>query len=130
MPEARPTSPGPYSNSGDFRRAFSEEIDSLYVLSLLLAAEPEKAEQCFVSGLEDSVNGKTVFKECAHSWARRAIIERCASHQAEANGGNCPFELRQRQNDAGGAGRDRRGASTRAVRSLCLRQVGSGRLFR
>jgi hypothetical protein len=76
MPEAKPiTSPGPYSNSGDFRRIFSEEIDSLYVLSLLLTAVPEKAEQCFVSGLEDSVNGKPVFKECAHSWARRAIIQ-------------------------------------------------------
>lgn len=36
--------------------------------------------------------------------------ERRASHQAEANGGNCPFELRQRQNEASGAGRDRRGA--------------------
>jgi hypothetical protein len=55
MPEAKPiTSPGPYSNSGDFRRIFSEEIDSLYVLSLLLTADPEKAEQCFVSSLEDS----------------------------------------------------------------------------
>jgi hypothetical protein len=76
MPEAKPiTSSGPYSNSGDFRRIFSEEIDSLYVLSLLLTAEPEKAKQCFVSGLEDSVNGKPVFKECAHSWARRAIIQ-------------------------------------------------------
>jgi hypothetical protein len=76
MPEAKPiTSPGPYSNSGDFRRIFSEEIDSLYVLSLLLTADPEKAEQCLVSGLEDSVNGKPVFKECAHSWARRATIQ-------------------------------------------------------
>ena len=76
MPEAKPIpSPGPYSNSGDFRRIFSEEIDSLYVLWLLLTADPEKAEQCFVSSLEDSVNGKPVFKECAHSWARRAIIQ-------------------------------------------------------
>ena len=76
MPEAKPiTSPGTYSNSGDFRRIFSEEIDSLYVLSLLLTADPEKAEQCFVSSLEDSVNGKPVFKECAHSGARRAIVQ-------------------------------------------------------
>jgi hypothetical protein len=45
------------------------------VLSLLLTADPEKAEQCFVSGLDDSVNGKPVFKECTHSWAQRAIIQ-------------------------------------------------------
>ena len=76
MPKAKPiTSPGPYSNSGDFRRIFSEETDSLYVLSLLLTADPEKAEHCFVSSLEDSVNGKPVFKECVHSWARRAVIQ-------------------------------------------------------
>jgi hypothetical protein len=44
------------------------------VLWLLLTADPEKAEQCFVSGLEDAVEGNPVFKEWARSWARRAII--------------------------------------------------------
>jgi len=76
MPEAKPiTSPTKYASSGDFRRIFHEETDSLYRLSFLLTADHEKAEQCFVSGLEDSVNGSPVFKEWARSWARRAIIQ-------------------------------------------------------
>ena len=68
------TSPTTYASSGDFRRIFHEETDSLYQLSFLLTADHEKAEECFVSGLEDSVNGSPVFKEWARSWARRAII--------------------------------------------------------
>ena len=70
-------SPAPYASSDDFGRIFSEEMDDLYQLSLLLTGDHEKAEQCFVSGLEDSVNGNRVFKEWARSWARRAVIQ-CA----------------------------------------------------
>jgi hypothetical protein len=76
MPEAtQSTSPTMYASIGDFRRVFYEETDSLYRLSFLLTADREKAEQCFVSGLEDSVNGSPVFKEWARSWARRVIIQ-------------------------------------------------------
>jgi hypothetical protein len=64
-----------YASSGDFRRIFHEETDSLYRLSFLLTADHEKAEQCFVSGFEDSVKGSPVFKEWTHSWARRTIIQ-------------------------------------------------------
>ena len=67
--------PTPYASSGDFCRIFYEEIDNLYRLSFLLTADADKAERCFVSGLEDSVNGSRVFKEWARSWARRAIIQ-------------------------------------------------------
>ena len=76
MPETRHIpNPMPYASSGDFHRIFDEERDSLYRLSLLLTADHEKAQQCFVSGLEDSVKGNPVFKEWARSWARRAIIQ-------------------------------------------------------
>jgi DNA-directed RNA polymerase specialized sigma24 family protein len=64
----------PYANSDDFRRVFDQDLNSLYLLSFLLTADREKAEQCFVSGLEDAVGGNAVFKEWARSWARRAII--------------------------------------------------------
>src|SRR5258708_27573687 len=78
MPEAKHiTRITPYSSSGDFHRIFHEETNSLYRLSLMLTADREKAERCFVSGLEDSVKGNPVFKEWARSWARRAIIQ-CA----------------------------------------------------
>jgi DNA-directed RNA polymerase specialized sigma24 family protein len=76
MPEAKHlTSPTQYASSGDFCRVFYEETDSLYRLSFLLTADSEKAQQCFVTGLENSVNGNPVFKDWARSWARRAIIQ-------------------------------------------------------
>jgi hypothetical protein len=76
MPEAkRITGPTPYASNGDFCRIFYKEIDGLYLLSFLLTADCDKAEQCFISGLEDSVKGSPVFKEWARSWARRAIIQ-------------------------------------------------------
>ena len=68
------TRPMPYASSEDFRRVFDEDMNSLYLLSFLLTADREKAEQCFVSGLEDAVEGNQVFKEWARSWARRVII--------------------------------------------------------
>jgi len=78
MPEAKHiTRPAPYASSADFCRIFCEETDSLYRRSFLLTADREKAEQCVLSGLEDSVKGNRVFKEWAHAWARRAIIQ-CA----------------------------------------------------
>jgi hypothetical protein len=68
------TRPKPYASSDDFRRVFDQDMNSLYLLSFLLTADREKAEQCFVSGLEDAVEGNPVFKEWARSWARRVII--------------------------------------------------------
>jgi hypothetical protein len=75
MPEAKQiTRPMPYASSDDFRRVFDQDLNSLYLLSFLLTADREKAEQCFVSGLEDAIEGNPVFKEWARSWARREII--------------------------------------------------------
>ncbi|MGC2404050.1 MAG: hypothetical protein WA510_29920 [Acidobacteriaceae bacterium] len=73
MPEAKRIT-RPYASSDDFRRVFDQDMNSLYLLSFLLTADREKAEQCFVSGLEDAVDGNPVFKEWARSWARRVII--------------------------------------------------------
>ncbi len=60
-----------YATGADFCRIFAEDAQNLYFLSLLLTASHEKAEQCFVSGLDDCAAGNQVFKE----WARRAIIK-------------------------------------------------------
>ena len=70
MPGAKHiTSPTPYASTADFDRIFHEQKDSLYRLSFVLTADQAKAQQCFVSGLEDSVKGNPVFKEWARSWA-------------------------------------------------------------
>jgi hypothetical protein len=50
-------------------------MGSFHLLSFLLTADHEKAEKCFVSGLDDCVEGNDVFREWARSWARRAIIQ-------------------------------------------------------
>ena len=68
------TRPTPYASTDDFRQVFDEHMNSLYQLAFLLTGDQKKAEQCFVSGLEDAVEGSPVFKEWAHSWARRAVI--------------------------------------------------------
>jgi hypothetical protein len=79
-----------YTSSEDFCRIFDEDMNGLYLLSFLLTADREKAEQCFVSGLEDAVDGNPVFREWARSWARRMIIQNAVRvihpKPAEGNG--------------------------------------------
>jgi len=76
MPETKHiTGPTQYASSDDFHRIFNDEMEGLYLLSFLLTADRNKAEQCFVSGIEDSIKGNPVFKEWARSWARRVIIQ-------------------------------------------------------
>jgi hypothetical protein len=64
-----------YASSADFQQIFDGDMNRLYLLSYLLTGDREKAEQCFVSGLEDAVGSNPVFKEWARSWARRVIIQ-------------------------------------------------------
>jgi DNA-directed RNA polymerase specialized sigma24 family protein len=64
-----------YRTGTDFCKIFTEEMNSLYLLAFLLTADSDKAEQCFVSGLGECVEGTGAFMEWAHSWARRTIIK-------------------------------------------------------
>lgn len=64
-----------YASSEDFCRLFSEKMNSLYRLAFLLTAHHEKAEQCFVAGLEDCIQSNRVFRSWAHRWAKRTIVE-------------------------------------------------------
>jgi DNA-directed RNA polymerase specialized sigma24 family protein len=61
--------------AADFCRIFGKEMDRLYLLSLLLTADPQPAEECFVRGLEDAMKSNRVFKEWVQAWARRMIIQ-------------------------------------------------------
>jgi DNA-directed RNA polymerase specialized sigma24 family protein len=64
-----------YAIAGDFCRIFTEEMNGLYQLSYLLTGDAARAEQCFVSGLEDCAGSNRVFKDWARSWARRTVIQ-------------------------------------------------------
>ncbi len=46
----------------------------LYLLSFLLTADRAMAEQCTVTGLGLSAEDNAVFRNWAHSWARRIVI--------------------------------------------------------
>jgi DNA-directed RNA polymerase specialized sigma24 family protein len=63
-----------YATPADFCRVFHDHVDDLYTLSLLLTADGSKAEQCFLSSLEDCLRQRQVFQEWAQSWARRTIV--------------------------------------------------------
>jgi hypothetical protein len=64
-----------YARASDFCRAFTEELHRLYLLSLLLTADNDKAEECFVNAIGECGDGIGVFMEWASSWARRAILK-------------------------------------------------------
>ena len=77
MPPRRPISTKTsrhYATSTEFCRVFAENMNSMHLLSFLLTADLTKAEECFISGLEDCGKGGYVFREWARSWARRTII--------------------------------------------------------
>lgn len=63
-----------YATTEDFRRIFTDDMNGLYQLSMLLTGDDKKAQQCFVAGLEDSINSNSVFREWAHTWAKRVVI--------------------------------------------------------
>lgn len=58
----------------DLCNLFAANMKSFYLLSFLLTANREKAEHCFVVGLDDCVNGISVFQEWIDCWARRLIV--------------------------------------------------------
>jgi hypothetical protein len=64
-----------YATSTEFCRAFTDNMDSVHLLSFLLTGDLTKAEECFVSGLADCVTGSPVFRDWARSWARRTTVQ-------------------------------------------------------
>lgn len=67
--------PNFYASPSDFCQLFSEELSQLFLLAFVLTADQQIAEQCFASALKDCRKANGVFKDWAHAWARRAIIE-------------------------------------------------------
>lgn len=65
----------PYPTVTDFLTIFDEEMNSLYLLFLLLTGDHDKAEQCLVSAVEDCVEGIGVFMDWARSWTRGSVLK-------------------------------------------------------
>jgi hypothetical protein len=65
----------PYPTVTDFLRTFNEEMHSLYLLSFLLTADHDKAEQCLVSAMGECMEEVGVFMDWARSWTRGAVLK-------------------------------------------------------
>ena len=65
----------PYPTVTDFVRTFNEEMHSLYLLSFLLTADHDKAEECLVSAIGECVEGIGVLVDWARSWTRGAVLK-------------------------------------------------------
>jgi hypothetical protein len=65
----------PYATAADLFKNFTEEMHSLYLLSLVLTADNTKAEQCFVSAMGECLEESGAFMEWTRSQARRAIFK-------------------------------------------------------
>jgi hypothetical protein len=65
-----------YAAANDYCKIFEEEMHSLYLLAFLLTADRDKAERCFVAGLEECVDRIGACSEGPRSWARRSIVQR------------------------------------------------------
>src|ERR1700723_4315386 len=65
----------PYPTVADFLRAFNEEMHSLYLLSFLLTADHDKAEQCLVYAMEECMEAIGLSMEWARSWTRAAVLK-------------------------------------------------------
>jgi hypothetical protein len=65
----------PYPTAADFLSAFNEEMHSLYLLSFLLAADHDRAEQCLVSAMGECVEGIGIFMDWSCSWTRAAVLK-------------------------------------------------------
>lgn len=63
-----------YATAANFFEIYNAEMHSLHLLSIVLTADPEKAELCFVSAMEECLHGIDLFMEWARLWARRAVI--------------------------------------------------------
>jgi len=78
-----------YATRADVCRTFRQDMKSLYLLSLLLTAGEDSAEQCFESSLDDCMDVMPVFKEWTASWTRRVVLQnairmlRPAAHRNE-----------------------------------------------
>jgi hypothetical protein len=65
-----------YATGTDCWNILTDEMRSLYLLSFLLTADLDKAEQCFVSGMGECEEEIGVFMAWAQAWARRTILQR------------------------------------------------------
>lgn len=63
-----------YATNADFCEPFLDDSRGLYLLSLLLTADHEKAERCLTVSTDGCIGGNSVIHEWEHSWERWMIV--------------------------------------------------------
>ena len=64
-----------YATVDDLFEIFNEELSSLYLLSFLLTADSDKAEQCLIAAIGECVEGGGgIFMDWARPWTRQAVL--------------------------------------------------------
>ncbi|HWY57108.1 MAG TPA: hypothetical protein VNZ03_21760 [Terriglobales bacterium] len=64
-----------YATSEDFYKILDEDLNRLYQLSFLLSGDRQKAENCFVAGIEACADENRVFSEWVHASTIRVVVE-------------------------------------------------------
>ena len=64
-----------YATHSDFCAIFRQQLDRLYLLSLILAGDEVIAEKCFLAAFNSCAKQGLVFRESALSWSRRSVIK-------------------------------------------------------
>jgi hypothetical protein len=59
---------------GDVSRLFKGDMKSLFLLSLMLTADVDSAESCFVSSLDDCMSMKPTVGEWTNGWTRHVLV--------------------------------------------------------
>jgi hypothetical protein len=72
--QVREGAANPTASHDDVFRIFSEDLNGLYQLSLLLTGNLERAARCLVAGL-DCATEHSSFGKWARSWSKRMIVE-------------------------------------------------------
>jgi len=68
-----------YATREEFLEIFDEDMNGLYQLAFLLTGDHQKAECCFVAGIDDCAKQNRVFREWARAWAKRVIVGKAIS---------------------------------------------------
>jgi hypothetical protein len=73
-----------YASEQDFCKIFNTEMQSFYVLALMLTANHAEAEQVFVAALNDCLSTTGTFKPWSASRSRLAVIQRAIKNMEPA----------------------------------------------
>jgi hypothetical protein len=82
-----------YGVGTDWWNVLTDEMHSLHLLSFLLTADFDKAEQCFVSGMGECEEDISGFMAWAQAGARRTILQRAIRIIKPAPRGKDDFSL-------------------------------------